>query len=128
VGGSSGSGESAIDGVLTRHYDADNKESICVDGKEPVSGYGQSELRRMVGQCITVSQEPTLLRGTIRDNIVYGQWGRYGLRRATLGGGKTRPGARVCQELSKGVTAYDGPAKGRTTQWRSAATSDWCTG
>ena len=69
--GSSGSGKSTIAGLLTRLYDADNKNSICIDGK-PVSDYEPSELRRMIG---IVSQEPTLFRGTIRDNIVYGQWG-----------------------------------------------------
>jgi len=69
--GSSGSGKSTIAGLLTRLYDADNKNSICINGK-PVSDYEPSELRRMIG---IVSQEPTLFRGTIRDNIVYGQWG-----------------------------------------------------
>jgi ABC-type multidrug transport system fused ATPase/permease subunit len=68
--GSSGSGKSTIAGLLTRLYDADNKDSICIDGK-PVSDYEPSELRRMIG---IVSQEPTLFRGTIRDNIVYGEW------------------------------------------------------
>lgn len=69
--GGSGSGKSTIAGLLTRLYDADNKDSICIDGKA-VSDYEPSELRRMIG---IVSQEPTLFRGTIRDNIVYGQWG-----------------------------------------------------
>jgi ATP-binding cassette subfamily B (MDR/TAP) protein 10 len=68
--GGSGSGKSTIASLLTRLYDPENKSSIRIDGR-PVSDYDPSELRKMIG---IVSQEPMLFRGSIRDNISYGEW------------------------------------------------------
>jgi ABC-type multidrug transport system fused ATPase/permease subunit len=68
--GGSGSGKSTIASLLTRLYDPENKNSIRIDGR-PVSDYDPSDLRRMIG---IVSQEPMLFRGSIKDNIAYGEW------------------------------------------------------
>jgi ATP-binding cassette subfamily B (MDR/TAP) protein 10 len=68
--GGSGSGKSTIASLLTRLYDPENKSAIRIDGR-PVSDYDPSELRKMIG---IVSQEPMLFRGSIRDNIAYGEW------------------------------------------------------
>lgn len=72
--GSSGSGKSTVGSLLTRLYDADNEgdeaSPIRINGKS-VSDYDPHELRRMVG---IVSQDPVLFRGSIRDNIRYGEW------------------------------------------------------
>ena len=68
--GGSGSGKSTVASLLTRLYDVDDKESIRINGKA-VRDYELSHLRRMIG---VVPQEPALFRGTIRDNIIYGEW------------------------------------------------------
>lgn len=69
--GGSGSGKSTVAGLLTRLYDVQSKDSILIDGK-PASSYAPADLRRMIG---IVSQEPTIFQGTIKDNIMYGEWG-----------------------------------------------------
>jgi ABC-type multidrug transport system fused ATPase/permease subunit len=72
--GGSGSGKSTISSLLTRLYDVNDeyKDSVRIAGI-PVSQYDPLQLRRMIG---VVSQEPTMFRGTIRDNIAYGEWSR----------------------------------------------------
>jgi ATP-binding cassette, subfamily B (MDR/TAP), member 10 len=70
--GGSGSGKSTVASLLTRLYDVENRESIRLNGKS-VRDYDLAHLRRMIG---VVPQEPVLFRGTIRENIVYGEWGR----------------------------------------------------
>lgn len=68
--GFSGSGKSTIASLLTRLYDVENKDSILINDK-PLYQYDVMELRRMIG---VVQQEPSLFRGSIRDNIVYGEF------------------------------------------------------
>jgi len=68
--GGSGSGKSTVASLLTRLYDVDEKNSIRINGK-PIDEYDPYELRRMIG---IVSQEPAIFQGTIRDNIIYGEW------------------------------------------------------
>ena len=68
--GGSGSGKSTVASLLTRLYDVENKDSILINGTA-VRDYELSHLRRMIG---VVPQEPALFRGTIRENIVYGEW------------------------------------------------------
>jgi ABC-type multidrug transport system fused ATPase/permease subunit len=81
--GGSGSGKSTVASLLTRMYDVpvDNDEnnnnntnkdgsSILINEKS-IMEYDPQELRRMIG---IVSQEPTIFQGTIRDNIMYGEW------------------------------------------------------
>lgn len=70
--GGSGSGKSTVASLLTRLYDVDAKDSIRINGKA-LRDYDLTELRRMIG---VVAQEPALFRGTIRENIAYGEWGR----------------------------------------------------
>ena len=70
--GGSGSGKSTVSSLITRLYDVDNRMSVRIGGK-PVSSYDLSELRHMIG---IVSQEPTIFRGTIKENIAYGHWGQ----------------------------------------------------
>ena len=70
--GGSGSGKSTVSSLITRLYDVDDENSVRIAGK-PVSSYNLFDLRRMIG---IVSQEPTIFRGTIKENIVYGQWGQ----------------------------------------------------
>ena len=70
--GGSGSGKSTVASLLTRLYDVESRESIRLNGKS-VRDYDLADLRHMIG---VVPQEPVLFRGTIRENIVYGEWGR----------------------------------------------------
>lgn len=69
--GGSGSGKSTVASLLTRLYDVEAKDSIRLNGKS-LRDYDLTELRSMIG---VVQQEPALFRGTIRDNIAYGEWG-----------------------------------------------------
>lgn len=69
--GGSGSGKSTVANVLTRLYDSEDADScIRINGKD-ILEYNPHDLRRMIG---IVSQDPVLFRGTIRDNIRYGEW------------------------------------------------------
>ena len=67
--GGSGSGKSTLASLLTRLYEAP-KHSIFVNEKD-IQDHAPHDLRRMIG---VVSQEPLLFRGSITDNIRYGQW------------------------------------------------------
>jgi ABC-type multidrug transport system fused ATPase/permease subunit len=68
--GGSGSGKSTVASLLTRLYDVDKRDSIRINNK-PVSDFDPYELRKMIG---IVSQDSPIFQGTIRDNIVYGEW------------------------------------------------------
>ncbi|PCH00314.1 ABC transporter, integral membrane type 1 [Penicillium occitanis (nom. inval.)] len=65
--GSSGSGKSTIISLLERFYEAE-RGLITLDGKE-IRSFSASQYRSAFG---LVSQEPTMLRGTIRENILLG--------------------------------------------------------
>jgi ABC-type multidrug transport system fused ATPase/permease subunit len=53
-------------------YDVNDSDgSIRINGKL-LREYELTDLRRLIG---VVPQEPALFRGTIRDNIAYGEWG-----------------------------------------------------
>lgn len=67
--GGSGSGKSTIANLLTRLYDTEEK-SIRINDKF-IQDFDLLDLRQMIG---VVSQDPVLFRGTIRDNIRYGEW------------------------------------------------------
>ncbi|KAK1294630.1 putative multidrug resistance protein [Acorus calamus] len=66
--GQSGSGKSTIIGLVERFYDP-LKGSIHIDGVD-IRMYNLRALREGIG---LVSQEPTLLAGTIYENITYGK-------------------------------------------------------
>jgi ABC-type multidrug transport system fused ATPase/permease subunit len=68
--GGSGSGKSTVASLLTRLYDPSNTQSIQLDGKA-LADYDLQQVRHMIG---VVSQDPVLFRGSIRDNIRYGEW------------------------------------------------------
>lgn len=65
--GSSGSGKSTIISLLERFYEAE-RGLITLDGKD-IRSFSASQYRSAFG---LVSQEPTMLRGTIRENILLG--------------------------------------------------------
>uniref|UniRef100_A0A093UVV3 Leptomycin B resistance protein pmd1 n=1 Tax=Talaromyces marneffei PM1 TaxID=1077442 RepID=A0A093UVV3_TALMA len=65
--GSSGSGKSTIIALLERFYEAE-QGLITLDGKD-IRDCSTSQYRSAFG---LVSQEPTMLRGTIRENILLG--------------------------------------------------------
>ncbi|PAN06443.1 hypothetical protein PAHAL_1G264200 [Panicum hallii] len=65
--GQSGSGKSTIIGLIERFYDP-LTGVVKIDGRD-IKTYNLSALRRHIG---LVSQEPTLIAGTIRENIVCG--------------------------------------------------------
>ncbi|KAL4967101.1 ABC transporter ATP-binding protein [Aspergillus stella-maris] len=65
--GSSGSGKSTVISLLERFYHTD-KGMITLDG-ENIRGYDMVQYRAAFG---LVSQEPTMLRGTIRENLLLG--------------------------------------------------------
>ncbi|CAM1154741.1 ABCB10 (predicted) [Pycnogonum litorale] len=66
VVGSSGSGKSTIAGLLLRFYDPD-EGNVRVDGHD-IRELDPRWLRHQIG---TVSQEPILFTGTIKENIIY---------------------------------------------------------
>jgi len=65
--GQSGSGKSTIIGLIERFYDP-IKGSVTIDGMD-IKSYNLKSLRKHIA---LVSQEPTLINGTIRDNIANG--------------------------------------------------------
>ncbi|KAL3486456.1 P-loop containing nucleoside triphosphate hydrolase protein [Aspergillus germanicus] len=65
--GSSGSGKSTIISLLERFYQAD-RGLVTLDG-EFIQGFHLGQYRAAFG---LVSQEPTMLRGTIRENLLLG--------------------------------------------------------
>jgi ABC-type multidrug transport system fused ATPase/permease subunit len=87
--GASGSGKSTLASLITRLYDPDDNYQHDFVGEEahrqnyeshraPITINGTDirkidpyYLRRMIS---VVPQDPVLFRGTIRDNIRYGQW------------------------------------------------------
>jgi ATP-binding cassette subfamily B protein len=66
--GRSGSGKTTIINLLSRYYDVDEGQ-ILIDGND-VRDAAMSDLRRQMG---VVLQEPSLFRGTLWDNMVYGR-------------------------------------------------------
>ncbi len=68
--GGSGSGKSSTMNLLLRFYDV-TSGAIVVNGKD-VREVTTNSLRQAIG---IVPQQPILFRGTIRDNIMYGQRG-----------------------------------------------------
>jgi ATP-binding cassette subfamily B protein len=68
VVGRSGSGKTTLVNLISRFYDADGGR-VTLDGVD-VRDVPRSDLRRHVG---VVLQEPFLFRGTVWDNLVYGQ-------------------------------------------------------
>jgi ATP-binding cassette subfamily B protein len=67
VVGRSGSGKTTLVNLLARFYDTDDGR-VLIDGVD-VREMGSHDLRRQVG---IVLQEPFLFRGTIWDNLIYG--------------------------------------------------------
>lgn len=68
VVGRSGSGKTTLVNLICRFYDV-SEGSILIDGAD-VREIPREELRKQVG---IVLQEPFLFRGTIWDNLVYGE-------------------------------------------------------
>ena len=69
--GSSGNGKSTIAALLARIYDPKNGR-ITIDGRD-IRTLDSKWLRgELIGY---VGQEPTLFKGTVRDNIRYGKPG-----------------------------------------------------
>lgn len=67
--GTSGSGKSTLLQLLTRSYDV-QEGRLLLDGLD-IREVSLDSLRSNIG---IVSQEPTLFKGTIRDNIRMGKW------------------------------------------------------
>lgn len=65
--GGTGSGKSSLVHMIPRFYDA-TKGVVRIDGRD-VKSYGMEELRQKVGM---VLQKAVLFRGTIRDNLLWG--------------------------------------------------------
>lgn len=65
--GGTGSGKSSLVNMIPRFYDA-TAGTVRVDGRD-VKSYGMEELRQKVG---IVLQKAVLFRGTIRDNLLWG--------------------------------------------------------
>lgn len=65
--GGTGSGKSSLVNMIPRFYDA-TAGTVRVDGRD-VRTYGMEELREKVG---IVLQKAVLFRGTIRDNLLWG--------------------------------------------------------
>jgi ABC-type multidrug transport system fused ATPase/permease subunit len=67
--GGSGSGKSTIASLLTRLYEVP-RGSIYINDQD-LHDFTPEDLRQQIG---IVSQEPTLFKGSITDNIRYGMW------------------------------------------------------
>lgn len=65
--GGTGSGKSSLVNMIPRFYDA-TSGTVRVDGRD-VKTYGMEELREKIG---IVLQKAVLFRGTIRDNLLWG--------------------------------------------------------
>lgn len=65
--GSTGSGKSTLVNLIARFYDA-TSGSVQIDGQD-IRKFSRSDLRRKVG---VVPQKAALFRGTIRDNLKWG--------------------------------------------------------
>ena len=65
--GGTGSGKTTLVNMIPRFYDA-SAGMILIDGRD-IEGYPLKQLRNKVGM---VPQTPTLFKGTIRDNILWG--------------------------------------------------------
>ena len=65
--GGTGSGKTTIVNLIPRFYEAGSGK-VLVDGRN-VCGYSIHELRKKIGM---VMQKPELFRGTIRDNLLWG--------------------------------------------------------
>lgn len=65
--GGTGSGKSSLVNMIPRFYDA-TTGTVRVDGRD-VKSYGMEELRERIG---IVLQKAVLFRGTIRDNLLWG--------------------------------------------------------
>lgn len=65
--GGTGSGKSSLVNMIPRFYDA-TAGTVRVDGRD-VKSYGMEELRERIG---IVLQKAVLFRGTIRDNLLWG--------------------------------------------------------
>jgi ATP-binding cassette, subfamily B, multidrug efflux pump len=66
--GRSGAGKSTLVNLLLRFFDADGG-AIRIDGQD-IRGVTQDSLRRQIGM---VTQDPSLLHRSVRDNILYGR-------------------------------------------------------
>ena len=87
--GGTGSGKSSLVNMIPRFYDA-TTGAVRVDGRD-VKTYGMEELREKIG---IVLQKAVLFRGTIRDNLL---WGNGSATDEELWGGVTaRAGKGVC--------------------------------
>ena len=65
--GSTGSGKSTLVNLIPRFYDA-TEGQVCIQGV-PIADYPKEQLRRTVH---VVEQKAVLFRGTIRDNLLWG--------------------------------------------------------
>ena len=66
--GPSGSGKSTIVQLINRFYDPDQG---CIKyGDDPLTSFKLDDLRDKIGW---VGQEPVLILGTIRENLMYGK-------------------------------------------------------
>ena len=66
--GPSGSGKSTIIQLVERFYDPVVGGSVCFDGKD-LKKIDLRDLRENIGY---VGQEPTMILGTIKDNLLFG--------------------------------------------------------
>ena len=66
--GPSGSGKSTIIQLIERFYDPREGGRICFDGND-LRHIDLKDLREQIGY---VSQEPIMIMGTIRDNLLFG--------------------------------------------------------
>jgi ATP-binding cassette subfamily B multidrug efflux pump len=66
--GRSGAGKSTLVNLLLRFFDTEGG-AIRIDGQD-VRGVSQDSLRRQIGM---VTQDPSLLHRSVRDNILYGR-------------------------------------------------------
>lgn len=86
--GRSGAGKSTLAKLLLRFYDPD-AGALTLDGAD----LRTLELRALRGAIATVSQEPMLFSGTVRDNIAYGAAGRGASSQGADAGEPTRESA-----------------------------------
>ena len=98
--GPSGSGKSTIVQLINRFYDP--KEGEIFYGQTPLKNIDLKTLRESIGW---VGQEPVLIVGTIRENILYGN---YDATEADVKHAIEQANATFIYQMEKGLDTYVG--------------------
>ena len=118
--GGTGSGKTSLVNLIGRFYDA-TEGQVWVNGKD-VRNYKKGELPKKIG---IVPQKAVLCKGTIRENLRWGNEGRF--RGGAVEGRKDRPGGGS-RKRQEGRPGLYGGAERTEPVGRPEAAADHCQG